>query len=700
LRSQAAEGGSASEVDSFLAIHQDGSATIYTSHVDVGTGITTAYRQIAAEELGIPVERFTVVQGNTGEVPNHGGTGGSSGIPRGGADIRRAAATAHAALVNLACAKLGKSTSEIRIENGVARAASGESVSVGELIGGKRFNVKVNNEAPLKDPKSYATVGKPIPRPDLTGKATGRYVYVQDFKVPGMLHARVVRPDVIGAKLVSVDEQSIAGIPKAKVVRLENFVAVVAENEWAAIRAAKELKIVWSEGAALPVSATLAADLQAEAASVSEQYAPSREGVGGAGPIAKTVSATLYWPYQTHGSLGPSCAIADVRSGGATIWSATQDTYGVRGLTASVLKLPANAIQVNYMDGSGSYGTNGAPDAAIDAVLISRAVGKPVRLQWMRQDELIWDPKGPAHLLKLQAGLDDRGNLATWEGTAIGPAGPQWNGSLLGAVGAGVLQVNERGGGAPVTQNMDPPYAVGSIKITSKTTKSTPIRLSNLRAPGKMATVSVVEILTDEAARAAGADPVAYRKGGLKDPRALAVIDRAATLFGWKTGAKATVSADGSRSGQGFAYVRYKHAETYVAMAMDVTVRPSGEVIVNRVVCAHDCGQIVNPDGLRNQVEGNIVQGISRALYEEFTTTKEKVVASDWVSYPILRFSAAPIVEVELIDRPGETAYGAGEAAGSPVTAALANAIFHATGARMTAVPFTPKRVKSVLAAG
>jgi nicotinate dehydrogenase subunit B len=506
---------------------------------------------------------------------------------------------------------------------------------------------------------------------------------------------------VIGAKLLSVDEHSIAAIPKVRVVRLDNFLAVAAENEWAAIRVARELKVVWSEGTALPSSTTLAADLEAEAVPVAEQSAIARGAEGGSGGVAKTVSASLFWPYQSHASLGPSCAVADVRSDGATIWSSTQDTYGVRSLAATVLKLPANTIQVNYMDGSGSYGTNGAPDAAMDAVLISRAVGKPVRLQWMRQDELIWDPKGPAHLLKLQAGLDDKGNLVTWEGRAIGPAGPQWNGSLLGPVGAGLLQANDRGGGAPVTQNLDPPYSVGSIKITSKTTKNTPIRLSNLRAPGKMATVSVVEILTDEAALAAGVDPVEYRKAGLKDPRALAVINRAAGLFGWKAGRKATVNPDGSRSGQGFAYVRYKHAETYVAMVMEVTVRPwTGEVIVNRVACAHDCGQIVNPDGLRNQVEGNIVQGISRALYEEFTTTKEKVVAADWTTYPILRFSAAPVVEVELIDRPGETSYGAGEAAGSPVAAALVNAIFHATGARMNAVPFSPQRVKSALNVG
>jgi CO/xanthine dehydrogenase Mo-binding subunit len=695
------------ELDSFLAIHQDGTVTIFTSHVDIGTGINTVYRQIAAEELGISVERFTVIQGDTGTTPNHGGTGGSSGVPRIGADIRRAAATARQALLTRAAVELHCEPSQLTISGGEVRPiAGGKGISVGTLIGGKHFDMKVDREAPLKDPATYTVVGKPVLRPDVPAKSTGRFIYMQDFRVPDMLHGRVIRPPAIGARLISVDEASIRSIPEVRIVRVENFLGVVAANEWAAIRAARELKATWSQGQPLPVSDVLERSMQS---AVSEHEQTTMERGDAASVLvtaSKQLSASYYWPFQSHASLGPSCAIADVRESGTTVWSSTQDTYGLQSLLARLFKLSPTAVRVNYLEGSGSYGSNGAYDSAADAVLLSRAVSKPVRLQWMRSDENAWDPKGPSQMLELHGGIDSKGKIVAWEGKSSGFSGPQWVGSLLGPTSAGMNTQPERGGGGPVTQNLDPPYAVPNLRIASRTLKSTPIRISNLRAPGKMGTVFAVESFTDELASAAGMDAVAFRRQGLTDPRALAVIDRAAAMVAWQARPSPTRQASttidkavGPVMGRGFAYMRYKQAEAYVATAIEVAVdRSQGRVTVRRVACAHDCGLIMNPDGLRNQVEGNILQALSRSMYEEVTFDGTHITSIDFLRYPILRFPAAPSVEVELINQPDQPAYGAGEASGTPVAAALANAIFDATGVRLRSIPFTPARLRAALA--
>jgi nicotinate dehydrogenase subunit B len=695
------------EVDGFLAIHEDGSVTIFTSHVDIGTGINTVYRQIVAEELGILVERFTVIQGDTGTTPNHGGTGGSSGVPRVGADIRQAAATARQALFTRASVELRCTPLQLTISDGEVRPiAGGKGISVSALIGGKQFDLKVDLNAPLKDPATYTVVGKPVLRPEVPAKSTGQFVYIQDFRVPDMLHGRVIRPPAIGARLISVEDASIRSIPKVRIVRLESFLGVVAANEWAAIRAARELKATWSEGQTLPQSDALERTMQT-AVSEHEQTTMERGDTASAlATASKRLSASYYWPFQSHASLGPSCAIADVRESETTIWSSTQDTYGLQSLLARIFTLPLTSLRVNYLEGSGSYGSNGAYDAAADAVLLSRAVGKPVRLQWMRPDENAWDPKGPAQLLELHGGMDTNGKLLAWEGKATGVAGPQWVGSLLGPTSAGIVAEPERGGGSPVTQNLDPPYTVPNLLITSRTLKNTSIRLSNLRAPGKMGTVFAVESFTDELALAAGMDAVAFRRQDLTDSRALAVIDRATAMIGWQSRSSPAPQAStslgkaaGSVTGRGFAYVRYKQAEAYVAIAMDVSVdRAQGRITVQRVACAHDCGLIMNPDGLRNQVEGNILQALSRSLYEEVTFDGTHLTSVDFFKYPILRFSAVPSVEVALINRPDRPAYGAGEASGTPVAAALANAIFDATGVRLRSIPFTPERLRAALA--
>ena len=690
------------DLDSFIAVHPDGTVTVYTSHVDPGTGIRMVYAQITAEEMGIPVDRITVIDGDTGIVPNHGGTGGSSGVPRGGADIRQAAATARWALLLMGAGKLNVLANQVTLEGGMVRPISGGAgVPVGDLIGGRRFEIKVDPKAPLKKPSTYTVVGKPILRTDVPRKATGRFPYVHDHKLPGMLHARVIRPTAIGAKLELVDETSIKAIPDVSIVKQGDFLAVVAKDEWAAIRASGELKATWSEGKPMTPSASLAAEM-AKAKPEREQNVVTKGNAPGAiSASAKSLKATYYWPFQSHASLGASCSVADVKDSGVTVWSSTQDVFGVRGLVSRTLSVPLGKVRVVYMDGSGSYGSNGAYDAAADAALISKAVGAPVRVQWSRQDELVWDPKGPAHMLEVAGTLNANGDLLAWETSAIGPSGPQWTGSALSPVASGLVQAAPQGEGLPVVQNLDPPYAIPNLRVTGKQLKDTPIRLSNLRAPGKIATVFAVESFMDELAHSAASDPIAFRKKGLTDPRALAVIDKAAEMLGWKPRPSPGPKQTGSKlTGRGMAYMRYKHAENYVAMAMEVEVeKATGKIRVTRITCAHDCGLIINPDGLRNQVEGNILQTLSRTLHEEITNDGKRVTSVDWVSYPLLRFPDAPQLEVSLINQPDQPSHGAGEAACAPVAAAVANAVFDATGVRLREVPFTAAKVKNSLKA-
>jgi CO/xanthine dehydrogenase Mo-binding subunit len=704
-RGQQAPGGAAAafDLDSFLAIDRNGRVTISTSHVDPGTGITTIYRQIAAEELGIPVERFTVVQGDTAATPEHGGTGGSSGVPRGGADIRRAAATARRALLELAARQLDRPPAQLTIEGGEVRPISGgKGIAIGALIGGKRFDLKVDPNAPLKDPTTYMVVGKPILRTDLPGKATGRHEYVHDHAVPEMLHARVIRPPSIDARLLSVDESTIRAIPDTRVVRVGSFLAVVAKDEWAAVRAARELKAAWNETRSEFTTEGLDAVMRV-APVEREQVAVNRGDAATALVNAShRLTASYYWPFQSHGSLAPSCAIADVKEAGTTVWSSTQDTYGLRNLIARQFDLPREKVRVVYLDGSGSYGSNGAFDAAADAALISRAVGQPVRLQWMRHDEHGWDPKGPSQLLQLSGGLENNGRILAWESVISGPSGPQWTEAQLGPASAGQPTGAPRPAAPPTTQNLDPPYAMPHLRVTSRLLSNTPIRLSNLRAPLKIGNVFAVESFTDELAAAARMDAVAFRRQGLTDPRALAVIDRAAAMIGWQPRPSPSPASAGRRggslAGRGIAYMRYKQAENYVAIAMEVSVdAASGRITVQRIACAHDCGLIMNPDGLRNQVEGNILHTLSRTLHEEIVFTGGRLSSVDWTGYPILRFPEAPAMEVALIDHPDQPPNGAGEAACAPVAAALANAVFDAAGVRLRSVPFAPARVQAAM---
>ena len=690
------------EVGSFLAVHADGSVTVFTGKVDLGTGLRIAIRQMVAEELDLPVGRIDLVEGDTALTPDQGPTGGSSGITRGGVPIRQAAATARQALLALAVEKFGVPVNELIIVDGeVRRVSGGGRFNFGAILEGKRLALKVDPKAPLKAPAAYRVVGEPLPRPDLPAKCTGLHVYMHDFKLAGMLHGRAIRPPAVGAKLLAFDEASLAGIPAARVVRLKDFLGIVAEDEWAAIRAAQALKASWSEVQELPGSDGLEQYVRTSAVDHDETVAKRGEAKAALASAAPRFAASYFWPAQSHASMGPSCAIADVSADHATIWTSSQATHKFRAAFAHILALPAEKVRLIYLDGAGCYGMNGHEDAAADAALLSRAVGKPVRVQWMREDEHGWDPKGPPQLLELEASLDSKGGIAAWRTELWLPAATKGmpNVPLLAPAAAGIAQELGQFAGL-IGQNGDPPYAVKDMEAVVHWLKETPLRPSNIRAPGKIANSFAVESFTDELASAAKRDPLEFRLSALSDPRGIAVLKRAAELFGWAPRPSPDREQSGGklRVGRGIAYVHYKHNENYVAIAMEVAVEPAtGQVRVRRVACAHDCGLVINPDALKNQIEGCILQTLSRTLHEEVTFDKSRVTSIDWASYPILTFPEVPAVEIALLDHPELPPFGAGEAATTPVPAALANAVFDATGARLRNVPLTAGRVKAAL---
>ena len=708
-RAQAVSGASThtldlSEVDAFLAVRRDGTIVVYSGKVDLGTGHRIAMRQMVAEELSIAadeVHRIELIEGDTALTPNQGPTAGSSGVMRGGVQLRQAAATAREALLALAAARLQRPASELTLEEGLIGAVSGgPRVSIAELVGDRPFNVKLNPRAPLMDPARYSIVGRSMQRPDLAAKVTGRHVFVHDFKLPDMLHGRVLRPSAVGAKLIEVDEASIKHIAGARVVRIESFLGIVANDEWAAVRAARELKARWSTGAGL-MGHDAVAEWARRGPFARDEVLVNKGDTGALAGNPKTLRATYFWPVQSHASMGPSCAVADVRRDQATIWSASQATHRYQPALAHLLGLPRGQVRVIYLDGSGCYGMNGHDDAAADAALLSKAAGRPVRVQWMREDELGWDPKGPPQLIELRAALDERGRIGAWEAEMWVPLATANLAyvPLLGPADAGIAQPAGQSVGL-ISQNADPPYATANVKVTAHWLPGAPLRPSNIRAPGKVANCFAVESFIDQLAAAARVDPLEFRLRDLADPRGVEVMKRCAALFGWErrpSPAPAAGSADKAH-GRGLSYIHYKHNETYVAVAMEVEVDPAtGVVRVQRVACAHDCGLMINPDAVRNQVEGNILQALSRALFERTTFDRERVTSVDWASYPILRFPDVPELSIDLIQRRDQPPLGAGEAASTPVPAALANAIFDATGVHAREVPFTPARVRATL---
>jgi nicotinate dehydrogenase subunit B len=694
-------------VDSFLAVHADGSVTVFVGKVDIGTGGRIAMRQIVGEELDVPLERIAMIEGDTALTPNQGATAGSYGIARGGAQLRQAAATARQALLAQAAQRLNRPAGDLQITDGVVSAKDGSaSVSYGDLLGDRAFNVKIDMKAPLKSHERFRFIGKSLPRPDMPAKVTGHHRYLHDLTLPGMLHARVIRPPALGATLVSVDEASIAGIGGARVVRIQSFLAVLAEREWDAVRAARALQTKWTAGTGLPDHGKEFDSMRASRVVRDQEIAKRGDLSALSAPPAGTrpLAASYRWPIQTHGSIGPSCGVADVRADRVTVWSSSQNTHGFQATCARVLGLERERVRVIYMDGAGSYGPNGADDAAIEAALLSRAVGRPVRVQWSRQEEHGLDPKGPAQLLELRAAVDPDGQVAAWETQAWLPLATANlpNIPLLSVDAAGIQQTPGRSTGL-IYQNIDPPYTMPNVNAVVHWIPDAPLRTSAIRAPGKIANTFAVESFVDEIAALARVDPVEFRLRRLTNSRGVEVLRRTAARMGWQprpsprpVDARAAVL-----TGRGIAYVHYKHEETLVAMGMEVAVeRATGRIRVTRVVCAQDCGLMINPACVQSQLEGNIIQTLSRALHEEVVYDRDGVTTVDWGSYPILTFPEVPALEFELIQRLDQPPLGVGEAASTPVPAALANAVFDASGVRLRTVPFRAERVKAALARG
>jgi nicotinate dehydrogenase subunit B len=692
-------------VDSIIAIGRDGTVTIFVGRVDLGTGSRIAMRQIAGEELDVAPERIAMIEGDTALTPNQGGTGGSYGVARGGVQLRRAAATARQALVGMAAQRLGRPATDLDVADGVVRARDGGgSVGYGDLIGDRTFNLKVDAAAPLKPHDRFRFIGRSLPRPDVPEKVTGHHRYLQDLALPGMLHARVIRPPALGATLQSVDESSIAGIKGARVVRIQSFLAVVAEREWDALRAARAIRTQWSAGAGLPDHAR-EFDLMRASRVERDQEVAKRGDLSalGAPPAgARTLSASYRWPMQTHGSIGPSCGVADVRADRVTVWSASQNVHGLQNTLARALGVERDLVRVIYMDGAGSYGANGADDASMEAALLSRAVGRPMRVQWSRQEEHGLDPKGPAQMLDLRAAVDKDGEIVAWETQAWLPIATANlpNIPLLALDAAGIPQTQGRATGL-IYQNIDPPYTMPNLNAVVHWIADAPLRTSPLRAPGKIANTFAVESFTDEIAALARVDPLEFRLRRLSNPRGVEVLKRVAARMGWqpRPSPRPVDRRAAVLTGRGLAYVHYKHEETIVAMGMEVSVeRATGRIRVTRVVASQDCGLMINPDCVQAQLEGNILQTLSRALHEEIVYDRDRVTTVDWASYPILTFPEVPKLEFEMIQRLDQPPLGAGEAASTPVGAALANAVFDATGVRLRTIPFRPERVKAALA--
>jgi len=571
-------------------------------------------------------------------------------------------------------------------------------------MGGRPFKTKVTYNAPLKPTDEYRGVGKPVQRVDIPPKFTGQQSFIQDLVVPGMLHGRLVRPPSSSANLVSVDENSIKDVPGVvKLVQRGNFIGVISEREEQAIQASQQLKVEWSETPSQPPMQELYSYMLTQPAEDTVLIDDGEvEQVIAKSPHQR--SAEYHQPYHSHGSIGPSCAVADAQEDQITVWCSTPGPYPLRGAISQLVGMPEEKLHLIHVEGAGSYGQNGSDDAAADAVVLSQAVGKPVRLQWSRQDEFVWEPKAPAMVMQVRAGLDQQGNITAWDYHVYSfshIARARFAGQLIAAqlIAGQPFPAGRFSLGAE--RNAPTNYRFPRQRVTVHFLAHTPLRSSAMRSLGGAENTFANESFMDELAAAAGADPLQFRLRYLDDPRARDVLQDAADKAGWDAQPSPRVKTGDMLEGQGVAFVRYENEEALVACIAQVEVnRNTGVVHTRRIVVAHDCGLIINPDGLKNQIEGNVIQSLSRTLKEEVQFDEYHIKSVDWDTYPILKFSEVPEVEVVLINRPNEPALGAGEPSTCTTAAAVANAIFDATGVRLRQIPFTPERVKAAIMNG
>lgn len=714
------------QLDSWLAIAPDGTVNVFTSKVDLGTGTGTALGQIVAEELDVPVLKIRMEIGDTAKSVDQGRTSASRTLERAGPQLRQAAAAARHELLTRASMRLGAPVNQLTVADGVVRVSGSpaSSVSYAALVGGKPFDTKISAsgeqwdleiapDVKPKDPKDYKVVGTSVPRFDLPAKFTGQFLYAHDVRVPGMLHGRVVRPPVVNSKPVSIDRNPLRGIPGVvQVVQKGNFVGVVAETEWAAIRAARALKVIWSEPPMqFPAGPEAIYEYLRTTKPVAERVAVNTGNTAsGFSDAVKKFEATYRWPFQMHGMIGPSCAVADVQGNKATIWSGSQAPFITRNGIARLLGLGERDVHFIYCEGSGCFGRLEPDDAPEDAALMSQAVGKPVRVQWMREDEHGWEPKGPPQLIEIRSGLDAQGNVTAWDYTE--QTLPWTDARLTPMLASRQTGIKPDENGVALGGADGAPYVFTSRKSTTATIPwvmtPNPLRTANLRAPYSQARCFAAESQMDDMAAAAGVDPIAFRVRyltGAANKRVADVLRAAAEKAAWQPRARRAAdlprpaaSRTGVVTGRGVAISGM--AGTVVAQVADVEIdTSSGKVTVKRVTVAHDCGIIVNPDGLKNQIEGNVIQGASRALMEEVNFDAAGVRNLNWNTYPIIRFGEVPAVDIVLIDQPTMQPLGGGEASSIATAAAIGNGIFDAAGVRVRQVPFTPQRVLRALRA-
>jgi nicotinate dehydrogenase subunit B len=691
-------------LDAWVKVEADGKVTIFTGKAELGQGIKTAVLQVAAEELAMQPGALTLVTADTARTANEGYTSGSQSMQNSATAIRHAAAQVREILIGEAARRAGVPAEQFRAENGAVAGPSGQRFTYGELVSETLLHVEAQPESKLTPPDVHRVIGKQLARVDIPAKLTGGEAYVHDMRLPGMVHARVIRPPSYGAQLASLDSAAVETMPGVvKVIRDGSFLAVVAEREYQAIKAMRVLaaSVQWEEKPGLPSQADLASALM---------NMPSREMVIAdkrtvPPQTTRTLEATFTKGYHMHGSIGPSCAVALMEGDAMTVWSHTQGVYPDRKAIAELLHMEEPKVRIIHTEGSGCYGHNGADDAAADAALMARAIpGRPVRVQWTREQEHGWEPYGPAMVTRVRASLDEAGKIVDWDygvWSNTHSTRPGTAGSLI--AGRHVAQpfpepepevIPQPNGGGD--RNAIPLYQFASSKVTHHFIPAMPLRVSATRALGAYMNVFTLESFMDELALATSTDPVEFRLAYLQDPRARDVVTAAAQRFGWKAGQQAPRGR-----GYGFGFAKYKNLAAYCAIAAEAEVSfETGRARLVRAVCAVDAGEVVNPDGLINQVEGGVVQTASWLLYESVAFNDTRITSTDWASYPILRFNAVPdSIEVELIDRPGQPYLGAGECSQGPAAAALANALANATGRRFRSLPITRERIKGALGA-
>jgi CO/xanthine dehydrogenase Mo-binding subunit len=717
------------QLDSWIAIAADGTVTAYTGKCELGQGIFTAQTQLVAEELVVPVARVRLVQCDTSVTPDQGTTSGSQSSPVNFNDrnLAQAAATAREALLGLASARLGVPVDQLFLADGIVsvRSKPAVRVSYGDLVAGRKFNLPMSTTARRRSPSEWTVLGTPVPRLDMAEMVTARLEFVQNVRVPGMVHGCVVRPPTVGATLVDVDERSVRDLPGfLKVVVRKDFVGVVAEKPWQAAFAARQLKVTWRPGGALPPQAGFYDRLRTQGPSRDACTVDSGDVDETLARSATVLRSTYLHPYQMHGSIGSSCAVADVREGRATIWSATQSAYPLQSGAAMLLGLPVESVRVIFTRGSGCYGINGADTVSYDAALLSQEMARPVRVQLSRQDEMAWENFGTAYVIDQRVGIDRAGTILAWDYEAWTPSlGGRPGYDRPGNVVTGMLagfepnRVTARTAGAPATFannfNSAPSYVTGctggscggtgtvrSERVLTHTVSS-PFFTGPLRSPARLQNTFAHECFMDEVAAHVKADPVAYRLRHVSDPRLRAVLSAAAKASGWdpRPSPRSGQSRTGMARGRGIACVLYEGDNGYVALVAEADVdQATGRVRVTRLVVSQDCGPLSNPDGARSQLEGGALQGLSRAMGEEVTWDERRVTSVDWRSYHSLSLGfEPPVIESVLINPTSGRAMGAGETAITLTAAAVGNAVFDATGARIRQVPFTPDRVKAAL---